>query len=273
MWFFMEDLIPKYLFDNLDSFIEFKNDISTAILTDIDGTISEIVDTPQKALINPSMRNELLRLKNKFSLLAVISGRSLKDAQSMLGIEDILYVGNHGLEYFFDGEYHLVKEVETYLSPIQTTANNLNRDLSDIKGLLFEDKGICYSIHYRECNDKEIVRKKILNSIEKVPESKNLQISEGRKIIELKPPVGYDKGTIIHEIIDKYNLKKIIYLGDDITDLDAFEKLRNLETQGKIRSASIVVLSNEIPSYVKNSAQFFVCNVNEVLKFFRWLLD
>ncbi|MCK9152304.1 trehalose-phosphatase [Methanobacterium alcaliphilum] len=269
----MEDLKPKYLFDNLNLLAEFKNDISTAIITDIDGTISEITNNPKKALITPSMRNKLIKLKERFNLLAVISGRSLKDARSMVGIEDILYVGNHGLEYFSDGEYFVAPDVENYLSSINKTASKINKDLCAIEGLLFEDKGICYSIHYRKCDGSEIIRNKILDSIEKVPESKKLQINEGRKIVELKPPVGYDKGVIIHEIVDKYNLKKIIYLGDDITDLDAFKELKKLENQKKIKSASIIVLSNEIPIYVKNGAQFFVCDVKEVLKFFRWLLD
>jgi trehalose 6-phosphate phosphatase len=265
--------MPKYLFDNLKLFNDFKNDINTAIIVDIDGTISEIAPTPQEAVVSPAMRKELIKLREKFALLAVISGRSLKDAQAMVGVEEILYVGNHGLEYYFDGQYHVAEEVEKYLHQIKQTGHQLNIDLDDIEGILFEDKSICYSIHYRQCNEGEVVRRKILNSIKNRPASKNLQIKEGRKVIELKPPVNYDKGVIIGKIIEDHNLKKIIYLGDDITDVDAFQKLSELENTIHILTGSIVVRSNEIPSYVKNSASFFVCSVNEVLKFFRWLSD
>ncbi|MDO8870878.1 MAG: trehalose-phosphatase [Methanobacteriaceae archaeon] len=265
--------MSKYLFDNLKMINDFKNDKSTAIILDIDGTISEIAPTPQEAVVNSAMHAELIKLKEKFDLLAIISGRSVNDARAMVGIEDILYVGNHGLEYFFDGQYSVAEEVEKYLHQIEQSADQLNIELGDIEGILFEDKGICYSIHYRQCNDGEVVRKKILNSLKNGPESKNLQISEGRKLVEIKPPLGFDKGVILHRIIEKHDLNKVIYLGDDITDLDAFKKLSELENEGKIRSASILVFSNEIPSYVKNSTSFFVDSVNEVLNFFRWLLD
>jgi trehalose 6-phosphate phosphatase len=264
--------MSKYLFDNLESLNDFKNDKSTAIILDIDGTISEIAPTPKEAVVSTLMRSELIKLKERFDLLAIISGRSVNDAMSMVGIEDILYVGNHGLEYFFDGQYSVAEEVEKYLSQIKQSADQLNIELGDIEGILFEDKGICYSIHYRQCNDGELVRRKILKSLKNGSESKTLQISEGRKLVEIRPPLGFDKGVILNRIIEKYDLNKIIYLGDDITDVDAFKKLSELENKGKIRSASVLVFSNEIPSYVKNSTSFFVGSVNEVLKFFRWLL-
>lgn len=262
----------KYLFNNLKYLETFKNDPSTAIVTDIDGTISKIASTPNDAVVTDSMKNELLKLKEKFRLIAVISGRSAYNAQKMVGIEGILYVGNHGLEYIFNEEYHVVDEVEKYIPQIEHSSQKINEDLANIPGILFEDKGICYSIHFRKCNNPEHVHDEIIKTIKKCPESNNLQISEGRKIVELKPPSNYDKGTIIHKIIKENKLRKIIYLGDDITDVNAFKKLKELEKEGRIQGTSILVLSQEIPNYVKNSSSFFVYNVNEVLKFFRWLL-
>lgn len=262
----------KYLFDNLKDMNKFKNDKNTAIITDIDGTISEIAPTPEDAIVTESMRSELIKIKENFGLLAVISGRSAHNAQKMVGIEDILYVGNHGLEYIFNEEYQVADEVKKYLPQIKKSAAKINEELCNIPDILFEDKEICYSIHFRQCNEPEHVREEIIKSIKKSPESKNLQISEGRKLVELKPPSSYDKGTIIHRIIEDHNLRKVIYLGDDITDFDAFKKLKELENKGKIQGTSILVVSSEIPNYVKNSALFFVYNVNDVLKFFRWLL-
>ncbi len=265
--------MSRYLFDNLEFFKDFKNSGETAIITDIDGTISEIASTPQEAVVTPAMHDILIKLRDKFGLLAVISGRSVKDAQTMVGVEDILYVGNHGLEYSFGGDYSTIKDIKQYLPSIKESAGQLNRELCDIEGILFEDKEICYSIHYRGCPEGDLIRDKIINCLKKYPSSENIQIKEGRKVVELKPPLDYDKGIIIQQIIEEHELKKVIYLGDDITDFDAFTKLNELEKSKPLLNGSIVVLSSEIPSYVKNSASFFVCNVNEVLKFFRWLLD
>lgn len=266
--------VPKYLFNNLEYLETFKNDSSTAIVTDIDGTISEIALTPEEAVVTESMRREIVKLKDKFQLVVVISGRSVLNARKMVGVEGLLYVGNHGLEFLKDGKLSMYPEVEKYLPQIKKTGHKLkNGGLSNINGLIFEDKGICYSIHYRLSNTSENAREKILNTLHDDPECRKLKISEGRQLVELKPPVSCDKGVILNNIIEKYNLGKIIYLGDDITDADAFNKVKELEKKGKIEGASILVLSNEIPSYIKKDSSFFVNGVNEVLKFFQWFLN
>ncbi|MBI4813687.1 MAG: trehalose-phosphatase [Methanobacterium sp.] len=266
--------MSKYLFDNLNYLKTFKNDSSTAIVTDVDGTISEIVPTPDEAMVTESMQNALIKLYEKFQLVAVVSGRSVLNAREMVGVEGLLYVGNHGMEFLKNNHLSMDPQVEKYLPQIKKTGKKIKEgDLSRINGLIFEDKGICYSIHYRCSHSPENVREKILNTLQKDPECKNLNISEGRRLVELKPPVNCDKGTILNGIIDQYNLKKIIYLGDDITDSDAFNKLKELENEGKIEGAGILVRSSEIPSYVKKHSSFFVNDVDEVLKFFQWLLN
>jgi trehalose 6-phosphate phosphatase len=266
--------VTKYLFNNLKYLKTFKNDNSTAIITDVDGTISEIAPTPDEAVVTDSMRRELVKLKDKFRLVAVISGRSALNAREMVGVNGLLYVGNHGLEFLKDGDLFMFPEVRKYLPQIKKAGKKIKEgDLSCINGLLFEDKGICFSIHYRLCNPSENVREKILNFIKNDPDCKNLKISGGRCLVELKPPVGCDKGTILSNIIEQYNLEKIIYLGDDVTDTDAFKRLKELENHETFIGASVLVLSNEIPSYVKKNSSFFVNNVDEVHKFFKWLLD
>jgi len=266
--------LSKYLFDNLNYLKTFKNDSSTAIVTDIDGTISGIAPTPDEAVVPDSMRKELVKLNEKFQLVAVISGRSVLNAREIVGVEGLLYVGNHGMEFLKNGRLSMDPQAEKYFHQIQKSGQKLKKgDLSQINGLIFEDKGICYSIHYRCSPSPENVREKILKTLQNDPECKNLKISEGRCLVELKPPVNCDKGTILNGIVDEYNLKKIIYLGDDITDVDAFNRLKELKNEGKIEGEGILVRSNEIPSYVKKHSSFFVNDVDEVLKFFQWLLN
>jgi len=265
-------LMSRYLFDHLEELEEFKNDNKSTILTDIDGTISEITSTPEEAVITPSMKKELSKLKEKFRMVGVISGRSVKNAKSMVGIDGILYVGNHGMEYVNNGEIFIDPEAVKYLGNIKKNAEQLkNSELSKINGLMFEDKGICISIHYRKCKLQEDVRKKIIDAVNSI-DTNEMKLTEGRKLVELKPPISRDKGFIIEKIMEKYDLDRIIYLGDDVTDFDAFTKLKELEKTGKIRTASILVLSSEIPDYVKSSSLFYVNSVYEVQRFFKWLL-
>lgn len=266
--------MPEYLFDHLDELETFKNDDGIAILTDIDGTISEISDTPEGAGVSMSMKRLLSRLNHKFQLVAVISGRSVDNVRSMVDVEGLLYVGNHGMEYMINEIKYISPEAEKYLPDLKRNVEKLeNGDLSKITGLMFEDKGVCLAIHYRQCDLHVDVRKKILDEINKSNDSKNLKVSEGRKVVEIKPSISRDKGYVVEKISVKCGPNKIIYLGDDITDLDAFKKLEELEKTGSVKTASILVLSSEIPDYVKNSSLFYVNNVDEVQRFFNWLLE
>ncbi|HOI71981.1 MAG TPA: trehalose-phosphatase [Methanobacterium sp.] len=264
--------MAKYLLDNLEYLEIFKNDPKTAIITDIDGTISEIAPTPEKAMVTTSMQNELAKLMEKFKIVAVVSGRSALNAREMVGVNGLLYVGNHGMEFLKDGKLSIHPEVEKYIHEIQETGKKLKSgDMSSLEGLIFEDKGICYTIHYRLCSPSENPREKILKTLHDDPECKKFNIAEGRQLVELRPPISCDKGTILNNIIEEYKLEKVIYLGDDITDLDAFDKLTQMENEGKVNGTSILVLSSEIPPYIKKRSTFFVNNVDEVFKFFQWL--
>ncbi len=127
--------LSRYLFDNLEDLKIFKNDPKTAIVTDIDGTISEIAPTPEKALVTKAMQNMLVKLKEKFSMVAVISGRSALNAREMVGVEGLLYVGNHGMEFLKDGKLSKHPDVEKYIPVIKKTGQKLkNGDISSMKG-------------------------------------------------------------------------------------------------------------------------------------------
>lgn len=265
----------KYLFQNLEDLEEFKLDPETAVITDIDGTISKIAPTPQEARVSPSMRADLIKLKDKFKLVAFISGRSVLNAHDMIKVDGMLYVGSHGLEYLINGERRIEIDLDEYLPLIDKIEGEIKGcEISRLPGFICEDKELCLSIHYRQCENPEKVREKIMEFLLKLPESKKLKISQGRKVIDIRPPVGYDKGLILEKIIEQYKLKKIIYLGDDVTDADAFKKLKELQIKKKIsRGISILVCSSEIPDYIIENADFYVENVDEVQEFFKWLLS
>lgn len=264
----------KYLFGHLKDLEEFKSRRETAVITDIDGTISNIAPTPQEARVSPSMQADLIKLRDKFKLVAFISGRSVLNARDMVKVDGMLYVGSHGLEYLKNGKRHTEIDLEGYLPLLNKVLAEIKGcELSQLPGLICEDKELCLSIHYRQCENPEEVQKKIWDALQKLPESKRLKISQGRKVIDIRPPIGYDKGLILEKIIQRHQLKKVIYLGDDVTDTDAFNKLKELQRKNEIKAVSILVLSGEIPGYIRESADFYVEDVDEVQKFFKWLLN
>lgn len=247
-------------------------DPDTAVITDIDGTISEIVPTPMEATVAPEIRDTMEKLADKFKFTGVMTGRSINNALEMMGHKKMIYIGNHGLEQYKNGKIRIEPEVKRYIPVIKRLAQDIQKKLNNYDCILFQDKKLSFTVHYRLCKNGEKVRRKALEIIRSIKESNDLKITEGRKVIEIRPPVGYDKGTILQKFIIENGIKKIIYLGDDITDADAFSKLNELKKEG-IETMSIVVNSNETPEYVSESADFYVNSVNGVHKFFKWLAE
>ena len=228
--------MPEYLFDHLNEFEDFRKDEKTAVITDIDGTISKIVLDPYEAIITQIMRATLKKLVNKFQLVGIVTGRNVKNAKEMLEVNGLLYIGSHGLEYLMDDEIHIEPEVKEYLPLIQKIAQNIQNeeDLYNIKNILFQEKGLCFTVHYRKCEDPEETHRKILEVINEMEGIEKFKITEGRKVVEIRPKSGHDKGTILEKLIFENEIEKIIYLGDDVTDVDAFNKLKELKENGNV---------------------------------------
>ncbi len=265
--------MPKNLLDNLKEIEKYKNP-ETIIVTDIDGTISSIKTLPHQAVIKNNMKGTLNNIQQKFKLLSIITGRSLKDALEMINIEGILYIGNHGMEYQRNNEIVTDKKTLKYIPKINELYKKLKNE-SNLKqhGIILENKNACITIHYRTAQDTQSARKTILKTLKNIQTTEGLQIKEGRKIIEVRPPIGNDKGKIINKIVKNYEAKKLIYLGDDITDVDAFREISKLSTEKNIEGTSILVRSDETPEFVKKSAEYYVNSVDEVEIFLNWLLN
>lgn len=272
MWGFGVDN-SRYLFDHLDELNEFKNDPDTAIITDIDGTISEIAPTPMEAVVKPEIRDIIEKIADKFKFTGVMTGRSINNAMEMMGSKKIIYIGNHGLEQYKNGKISIEPEVKPYIPVIKKLAKEIQKKLKDYECILFQDKELSFTVHYRLCKTGDEIRQKALEIIHSINGSKSLKITEGRKVIEIRPPVGHDKGTVLQKFISDNHIKKIVYLGDDVTDADAFNKLNELKSIRKAETVSIMVDSKETPDYVKENADFHVKSVDEVYNFFKWLLE
>lgn len=264
--------MPEYLLENLDNLKDFKRDHSSALITDIDGTISKIVPTPMEATVAPNIRDTMEELAGKFKFIGVMTGRSVGNAREIMKSDKLVYIGNHGLEQYKNGKIKIEESVESYIPLIKKVAQKIQDELSPYECILFQDKQLSFTVHYRLCDNTDEIRKKALDVISNIEESNKLKIVEGRMVIEIRPPIGHDKGTILQRFIVDNKIKKIIYLGDDITDSDAFIKLNELKKEGII-SYSIVVLSDETPEYVAESANYYVKSVDEVHEFLKWLLE
>ena len=265
--------MPKNLLNHLDELEQYKNP-ETVVVTDIDGTISSIVSKPYQAMITNNMKGILNNIQSKFKLLAIVTGRSLQDALQMVDIQGILYIGSHGMEYEKNNKIVTDKKALKYIPQLTDLYDELKHEPNmKHSGIILENKNTCISIHYRSTNNPQSVRKNILKTLENIRKTEGLQIKEGRKLIEVRPPIGNDKGKIINKIVKNYNANQLIYLGDDITDVDAFKEISRLTKEEKFDGTSILVQSNETPEFVKKNAEYYVNSIDDVEKFFNWILN
>jgi trehalose-phosphatase len=239
------------------------------LFLDYDGTLTPIVESPADAVI-PRQTKELLRRlsKNPQVKLSIVSGRALKNVKGIVGIKDIIYVGNHGLE--IEGpKIRFESPVSPRLSAtITEIKEELSEKLSAIKGAFVEDKGLTLSVHYR------LVHKKLAPLVKTIVHEtlilhvvKNIiKIKPGKKVLEIRPPVEWDKGKVALwllvrqlAILEDKNVLPI-YVGDDLTDEDAFKALRN--------KGLTVFVGKPTASY----ARYYLKNTGEVTEFLKRIL-
>ena len=152
----------EYLFDEWDSLEKKIRSAYIMLLLDYDGTLTPIVETPEKALIPAKTRHLLKQLSGSRRLkIAVISGRGLNNVKKMVGVDGIIYAGNHGLE--ISGPKIKFKHPLSLRASytIEKLKESLCRKLSGIKGVLVEDKGLTFSVHYRlsSIRDAALIKK------------------------------------------------------------------------------------------------------------------
>jgi len=260
-----------YVFNHLDVIKEALKQSLFGLITDIDGTISQTAPTPQQAEVSPLCRQYLSALCNHLALIAAISGRPAVEAKNMINIDEMVYIGNHGLERYTEGHSEFTQDAQDYPPVIEAVTKELSPLLS-IEGLSIENKGVTASIHYRLCPDHQSARQDILAAIENSPHAKSLRImQESKYAINLLPPVRVDKGTAILDLIQEYNLQGGVYLGDDLTDIDAFRAIHTACRDLDFKGFAIGITSQEMPAKLAEEADFTLNGVNDVERFLKWL--
>ena len=193
-----------------------------ALFLDIDGVLAPIVPRPEDARVPEETRAELRRLAARYALVACISGRAGADAERVVGVPDVVYVGNHGLEQSPD-------------APAWTA--RLRAFLEGVDWPVLEDKGLTAALHYRGIaeEDRAVVR---LEQIAAAARSEGFRTRFGRKVLEILPPIAANKGTAVRALLAERGLDRALYAGDDTTDLDGFRALDGLDLAVRVAVAS-----------------------------------
>lgn len=243
---------------------------TVAVLTDIDGTLAPIVQTPELSEVPEELRLLLSRLTQGYLVVAGISGRATPDAKKLLGLEDVVYYGNHGFEILRDGAVEVVPEATPYEEKVRELEGLAREELGPL-GAFVEDKGITASIHYRNASPE--VGELCKAFVKREGERLGLRITVGRGVVEARPPIRADKGTAVRRLVEKYGPEKALFIGDDTTDLDAFRALEELREEGTLlETLRIGVRSDEGPPEIISEADLVVNGVEGVGEVLRVLV-
>jgi len=259
-----------YLFDHLDLVREVAELSPLGLAADLDGTISEIAPSPDQALVSPECRQHLAALTRSCEVVAVVSGRPARQIAEMVGLGELVYIGNHGLEWLKGEESSTWPGAKGHRARLAAARKELERLLRG-GGVIFEDKGIGLALHYRVSPDPPSAREAILAAVEKLSLRGEFSVGEGRMVVELRPPVEVSKGTALEALVQRYGLKGAIYLGDDLTDVDAFATLHELQRERVFRGLAVAVVSGEVAGKVVEEADVTLSGVGDVERFLRWL--
>jgi alpha,alpha-trehalase len=215
--------------ENFDQLAEEWQNRKIFLFLDYDGTLSPIVEEFDKAFLAPEMRQTIDKVAN-VCRTAIISGRGREDVKNRVELEDLYYAGSHGFEISGpDQFYYEVERAKKLIPALDNIEKDLRDNLNTIEGVKFERKKFAMAVHYRQAaEDQEENVKKIVDQV--VRNYDKITQGRGKKVIEIKPNVYWNKGKAINHLLKVLNKKKepafVIYIGDDITDEDAYMQIR-----------------------------------------------
>ncbi len=207
--------------------LDLLTDRPLAVFFDFDGTLSEIVNDPDSARLADGAADALTSLSARCPV-AILSGRDLVDVRQRVGLPGLWYAGSHGFELTGpDGEHHQNAGAAESIPVLAEAAAALADQIGDIPGVAVEHKRFGVAVHYRNAARDRVGE--VAAAVRSAGQRTALRVTTGREVIELRPDVDWDKGKTLRWVLDYIrdddgsSSLLPVYLGDDITDEDAFD--------------------------------------------------
>jgi trehalose 6-phosphate phosphatase len=227
----------------------------SALVTDIDGTLSRIVPKPEDATVEPEIRVSLSLLSRRLSLVAIVTARPKAVAEKMVGVPGLHYVGHYGLAG---------KDGVAGTAEIERMKLFVKPELGAFPCVIFEDKGLSFAVHYRTCAEPEEVRLELLRLLEPVAKEAGARLVEGKRVIEMVPGPLPDKGDAVRKLQREFAPNGMLYFGDDLGDLAVFREVRRRREEEGLPSLGVAVVDDETDARILAAADRTVNGVDGV---------
>jgi trehalose 6-phosphate phosphatase len=224
------------------------------VALDFDGTLAPIVADPAQAHIHPDAGEVLIALAAKVKAIAVVTGRPARQVLALGGLEEGAdALAGQGTELLVFGQYGNERwsasnrAIRGPRPPagLATFLRDLPRILRDAGAgeAYVEDKGLAVAVHTRRLADPQGAFVRLLDPMKEAAEANDLVIEPGKQVIEVRSG-GMDKGLVVDRLVDTLDAKAIVFAGDDLGDVEAFEALTAWQREG-LSTLKVCSLSSE----------------------------
>ena len=207
------------------------------VALDFDGTLAPIIDDPEQAVADPDAVAALAEVGALVGTVAVVTGRPARTAVQLGGFADhpglgaMVVLGQYGVERWdaATGVFDLPPE-----PPEVTAAGDELPELLESLGLAearVEHKGRALGVHTRELDDSAGAFDQLLEPVGALAERHGLTLEPGRQVLEIRAP-GIDKGDALRDLVAEVDATAVVFAGDDLGDLPAFEAVAALREEG-----------------------------------------
>jgi trehalose 6-phosphate phosphatase len=237
-------------------------------MLDVDGTLAPIAPRPQDATMPGATRRAIATLAARPGVhVAIVSGRGAADARRLVSVGNIWVIGNHGIEVVGpQGETEIVAQAQAFRAAMAQASRRIAAAVTHVAGVILEDKTWTLSVHFRLADAGVIPR--LRASLEAIADQYGLRLTEGKGVLELRPPVEHDKGTAVLALARRLGGlvpgTSVIFAGDDQTDEDAFRTLRRHNPD----AVTVRVAEDDVPT----AAEFRLPDPEAVRRFLEWLV-
>ena len=239
------------------------------LFLDFDGTLADIVADPAAARPAEGVAPLLSELTALLAVVAVVSGRSARQLVDWLGPEVEIW-GLHGAERTAGGEVFLSEVAQEYV-PLMRRVLAEARSMSISEGVVVEDKDAIVALHYRQARDRSAAVREVERIAGDLARRHGLTVGHGRLVMELRPPVAFSKADVVLRRARELQLQSVVFAGDDLVDLPAFDALDEL-ARSEVETVRVAVASDEAPQELLARADVVVERPAGLVRWLRGLL-
>ncbi len=213
-------------------------------MLDFDGSLSAIVERPELAVAAPGAVEALSVLVRRYRVVAIVSGRRSEELTALLDVEGLRFFGLYGME-------GAAPDLADAVTPL------VERAAASVPGARVEHKIASLAVHYRQATEPALARAALLGELEPIASAYGMSVLEGKMVLELVPAGRPRKGEAVERLIGEHDLEAVLFAGDDVADLEAFDALDRARERG-VTAIKVAVRGAEAPVVLIERADLVV---------------